>query len=381
MTLSFYETSKCGRDLLTADIVFITLGFIVLGLRLWSARYSGRKLWWDDLLVVIAFISKFALASTALWATLNGLGKHLNELNLDQLTIQVKLLLVSEFTYLVSTACIKLSMLCLYHRIYTTPTFRRWCHVLIALNVGYIVSFIPLFLTNCIPLSQYWDPKPTGWCRDTLISDNATVAVNLVLDVLVLALPLPVLWRLQMSVRDKLTVTSMFSLGFATIALVLWRLSVTQRTRDSPDWTATLCEVGVIGVLEVHIGILAVCIPTLGPLFNGYVKPIFNRLGIMKTGNATKTGGKKSFLETIGGSGSKKRTHKSYTEFNDSIDHIISRDDNSIKLTPTGEGKVVVDVSSEPVQNFRTPSHINNSGIHVKRDIEWHPQKGAHYDV
>lgn len=76
------------------------------------------------------------------------------------------------------------------------------------------VSFIPLFLTNCIPLSQYWDPKPTGWCRDTLVGDNATVAVNLVLDVLVLALPLPVLWRLQMSIRDKLTVTAMFGFGF-----------------------------------------------------------------------------------------------------------------------------------------------------------------------
>lgn len=57
MTLSFYETSKCGRDLLTADITFTTLAIIVLGLRFWSARYSGRKLWWDDLLVTFAFVS------------------------------------------------------------------------------------------------------------------------------------------------------------------------------------------------------------------------------------------------------------------------------------------------------------------------------------
>lgn len=166
---------------------------------------------------------------------------------------------------------------------------------------------------------------------------------------------------------------------------MLWRLSVTQRTRNSPDWTATLCEVGVIGVLEVHIGILAVCIPTLGPLFNAYVKPMFNRLGLMKTANTgSKNSGKKSFLETIGGTGSsKKRTHKSYTEFNDSIDHIISRDDNSIKLTPTGEGKVVVGVTSEPIQDPRTPGNTNASGIRVQRDIEatYHPQKGAHYDV
>ncbi|KAI0203320.1 hypothetical protein F4808DRAFT_449283 [Astrocystis sublimbata] len=104
-------------------------------------------------------------------------------------------------------------MLCLFLRIYTTPTFRKWVFFTIGLCAAYVVALIPVFLTNCIPLSQYWDPKPDGWCRDPVISDSATVAGNLVLDAFVLLLPLPILWRLQMSIRDKITVTSMFSIG------------------------------------------------------------------------------------------------------------------------------------------------------------------------
>jgi hypothetical protein len=82
-----------------------------------------------------------------------------------------------------------------------------------ALDIAYLISFLPLYLTNCVPLSQLWNPVPGGWCRDPTIGDNATIAVNLMLDVAILVLPLPVLWRLQMSVRNRITITAMFSIG------------------------------------------------------------------------------------------------------------------------------------------------------------------------
>ncbi|KAI1203455.1 hypothetical protein F5X97DRAFT_330143 [Nemania serpens] len=382
MGFTIDQISDCGRRFFVIDIVFTVLCLIFLGLRFWSARFSRRKLYVDDYAAVLAFVSKSGLTGAQFWGTFNGLGKHITELSLSELTVQVKILLISEFTYLLGTAFVKLSMLFLYHRIYTTPTFRRWCYVVIALDVIYVVSFIPLFLTNCIPLSQYWDPKPTGWCRDTLIGDNATVAVNLVLDVLVLALPLPVLWRLQMSIRDKLTVTAMFGFGFVTIALVFWRLVVTQQTRESADWTATLCLVGIIASLEVYLGIIAICIPTLGPLFNAYVKPFLNRLGFMKT--SAVSGAKKVYLETIGGSGSNKRS-RGYAPFSDSVDKIISNDD-SIKLTPIAEGKVTSKVTSQstfrPIHETSRSLERDRDGIHVQRDIEaiYHSRKGPHYD-
>ncbi|KAI1163493.1 hypothetical protein F5B18DRAFT_318210 [Nemania serpens] len=380
MGFTINTISDCGRRFFVIDIVFSVLCLIFLGLRFWSARFSGRKIYIDDITAVLAFVSKSGLTGAQFWGTFNGLGKHITELSLSQLTVQVKILLISEFTYLLGTAFVKLSMLCLYYRIYTTPVFRRWCYFVIALDIGYVISFIPLFLTNCIPLSQYWDPKPDGWCRDTLVGDNATVAVNLVLDAFVLALPLPVLWRLQMSVRDKLTVTAMFGFGAVTIALVIWRLVVTQRTRESADWTATLCLVGIIASLEVYLGIIAICIPTLGPLFNAYVKPFLNRLGLMKTNAAS--GAKKVYLETIGGSGSNKRS-RGYAAFTDSVDKIISND-GSMMLTPIGDGKVTSKVTSQPA--FR-PSHETRSMersrdvIHVQRDIEaiYHPRRGQYH--
>ncbi|KAI8950443.1 hypothetical protein F4801DRAFT_590393 [Xylaria longipes] len=392
--------SQCGRRVFIINVLFTTLDIAFLAMRFWSARIARRKLFLDDYAVVLAFVFMSVLAGSAYWGIFNGLGKHITSLNPDQLTVQVKLLLICEFTYLLSVTMIKLSMLFLYHRIYTTPTFRRWCYFVIALGFIYIseyglrrqlltpndaVGFIPVFLTNCIPLSQYWDPKPTGWCRNTVISDSATVAGNLLLDILVLALPMPVLWRLQMSVRDKITVTAMFSIGLVTVGLVLWRLGVTTETRSSADWTETLCQVGLIAALEIHLGILAVCIPTYGPLFNAYVKPLLRKAGLATSASTAGTGGKRSYLNTFGSSGQNKRsrgyTSRGYTEFTDSVDQIVSRDDNSIKLSPVGDGKVVSECTFKPV-NETGVADQDRGGIHVQRDIEasYHAKKGGYFE-
>ncbi|KAI1292401.1 hypothetical protein F5Y03DRAFT_388322 [Xylaria venustula] len=392
---TYDQISSCGHEFLVLDYVFTALCLIFLGLRFWSAAYSGRKLSLDDLFVILGFLGVVALVAASFWGSFNGLGKAITELQPPQVVILVKDLLISEFGYLLGTAGIKMSMLCLYHRIYTTPTFRRVNYVAMFLVAGYfsklskhiwprsknglltlnaVVSFIPLFLTNCVPISQYWDPKPTGWCRDTVKGDNATLAANLVLDLIVLALPLPVLWNLRMSIRDKMTVTALFGFGFVTIALVIWRLVVTERTRGSADWTKTLCNVGIIAALELWLGVIAVCIPTLGPLFNAYLKPVFTKLGL--TNGATKPTPSNHYLKTFGSSGTNKRSRK-YSELNDSADHIVSRDD-SIKLTPTVEGKVV----SECTFNDAHAVENGRGGIRIQRDIEaqYHPKKAGYLE-
>ncbi|KAI3327041.1 hypothetical protein HD806DRAFT_520044 [Xylariaceae sp. AK1471] len=371
MSFTVAEISNCGRKLFVTDLVFIAICLIFLLLRFWSACYARRRIYADDIFVVLSFANVVALASVASWAVFSGLGKHIWELSPSQLVIQIKLLLISELTYLMATAFVKFSVLWLYNRIYTTPVFRRWCYGLMAFDIAYMISFLPLYLTNCVPLSQLWHPVPGGWCRDPAIGDNATIAVNLILDVAILVLPMPVLWRLQMSVRDKITITAMFSIGIVTIGVMVWRLIVTLRTRSSPDWTETLCRVGLISSLEVYLGIIAACIPTLGPLFNACVKHILNRLGIVKTAlSSPKMGPKGIGPETIADSNSngRPRRPRPYSELYDSQDQIIARD-GSMALTPTVEGKVTAECTFEPISEARRSSHVQGA-IHVQRDIE-----------
>ncbi|KAI1434793.1 hypothetical protein GGR50DRAFT_376425 [Xylaria sp. CBS 124048] len=368
MVYSFSELSTCGRQIITIDIVFTPITVLILVLRFWSARYSRRRLGIDDILAVLAWIVNGALTGYASWGIIvSGLGKHASEITPEMVLGLVPVFLVAEFIYLIGTALVKMSMLCLLHRIYTTPKFRRWCYAVMALDAIYLISFIPIFLTNCVPLSQYWDPKPTGWCRNTIKSDSATVAFNLLLDFSILILPLPVLWHLQMSLRDKLTVTSMFSIGLVTIALVFWRLAETVKTRSTPDWTYSLCTVGEIATLEIHLGIICICIPTLGPLFNAYLKPAWNRLPMVKNSKSDSSMlVKNPDLVTFGGSNSKSnKRSQGHTDF--SMDRTIVGPEESMKLTPSMN--VVSECTSYPVHDGY-PSHHTHDEIFVKRDIE-----------
>ncbi|KAI0447254.1 hypothetical protein F4803DRAFT_363012 [Xylaria telfairii] len=366
---SLDTVDPCAKEIFIVHTVFLTLDVIFLTLRFWSAHLARRKLYLDDYAILFAFSMTCIIAGAAYWAIFNGLGKHILELTPAQRLIQVKFLLISEFTYLTAVISTKISMLFLYRRIYTTPIFKRVCTCVIVLGVLFVddvVALIPVFLTNCVPLSKYWDPNVAGSCRDAAISDSSTVAANLLLDIFVLTMPWPVLWRLQMSIRDKLTITAMFSIGLVNVALVIWRQVLTTTTRGSADWTASFCKVGIIGSLEIHLGILAVCIPTYGPLFNTYIKPIMVRTGLItSTNKSAGTRGKRSLLNTFGSSGMKKGT-RGYTEYMDSIDQTISQDDNSINLGPRREGKVVAECSSN--ETGTPDSH--QGGIRVQRDIE-----------
>ncbi|KAI1819689.1 hypothetical protein F4861DRAFT_121761 [Xylaria intraflava] len=370
MTLAWDEISYCGREIILTDIICTPITIVILIFRFWSARISGRRISADDVFVILAFLTNGVLTGFGSWGAANGLGHHIIELTRSQVTDQVTVLLVAEFVYLLGTAWVKMSMLFLLHRIYTTPTFRRWCYVLMGLDAAYIITSIPLFLTNCIPLSQYWDPKPTGWCRNPSISDNVTIAYNLLIDFGILILPLPVLWRLQMSLRDKVTVTAMFGFGFVTIGLVIWRLVETIKIRATSDLSSSVCKVGEIATLEIHIGIVGVCIPTLGPLFNAHVRPALSKIGITKKSmRSSALMIKNPDLETFGGSNSKsnKRSQR-HTDF--TLDRTLNGDEPE-KYIPasTEDVKIVSECAFEPANEGHRPQHIQN-GIRVQKDFD-----------
>jgi hypothetical protein len=106
-------------------------------------------------------------------------------------------------------------MLTLYLRIFTVAPFKTYTYVVIALVSAYGFAFFVVFLTNCSPMHQLWDPVPGGWCYSATTEQFTSIALNLMLDLAVLALPMPVLWRLQIPRHNKIFVTLMFSVGLS----------------------------------------------------------------------------------------------------------------------------------------------------------------------
>ena len=93
---------------------------------------------------------------------------------------------------------------------------RRFCKVIYCI-VAYIIAW-QLFQTFdtifvCKPVSGYWDRNIHAKCRNQLVDIIVGGVQNIVTDVTILGLPLPILWNLHMSKRRKMQLTGLFALG------------------------------------------------------------------------------------------------------------------------------------------------------------------------
>lgn len=124
-----------------------------------------------------------------------------------------QLIVAANVCWLLGTVFNKLSVLWLYRRIFKTPVFLRWSMGLFLVVVAFGVAFFVVFMTQCRPVSYIWNPVPGGSCRDLSYQEYASVSVNMAIDLAIFILPLPVLWSLQMTTRNKFYVTVMLSFG------------------------------------------------------------------------------------------------------------------------------------------------------------------------
>lgn len=81
-------------------------------------------------------------------------------------------------------------------------------------TVAYWLSTVLVAILICRPFAYNWDKVTiSGSCGDVSAYYLSTGIVNLVIDVAIVALPLPMLWGLQMKTSKKVSLTAIFSLG------------------------------------------------------------------------------------------------------------------------------------------------------------------------
>ena len=65
----------------------------------------------------------------------------------------------------------------------------------------------------CRPFEYNWNKYIPGTCGDTTQAYEAVGILNLMTDLTIVILPMPVLWKLQLPVAKKVALTFMFGVG------------------------------------------------------------------------------------------------------------------------------------------------------------------------
>ncbi|KAG8167420.1 hypothetical protein KVR01_003109 [Diaporthe batatas] len=259
--------SPSGLAFFVLTVVFLVICGIFIALRFVALVMSRRTFSLDDLFIIVAYVNTVAIGVVSMWSSVNGLGKSAAVLTDYEIAAAAKLLFTSYICWLLASVFYKLAILSLYNRIFTTPQFRRWSYGVSALVIGYCIAYFCVYMTNCEPIDHMWNPTPDGHCRDGHVGEYCTLAINMFLDLVILILPMPTLWKLKLPTRKKVAVTAMFSFGLLTIAVMIWRAIWTYQYRDDPDFTSFLSLIAIASGFELWFGIIVANIPTLAPLF------------------------------------------------------------------------------------------------------------------
>ncbi|KAI9762988.1 MAG: hypothetical protein M4579_000051 [Chaenotheca gracillima] len=151
-----------------------------------------------------------------------GFGKHADDLSHQQLRSAMKYFYISQPLYKVGICSTKLSILTLYSRVFTVAPFLR---INLAVKVVVIVySTVFLFLTifQCMPVRKAWmkDDVP-GTCISNMGQWFSFAIINIISDLVIIALPLPLIRRLHLPRGQKIGLSLLFGLG-ATVKATQW---------------------------------------------------------------------------------------------------------------------------------------------------------------
>ncbi len=130
-----------------------------------------------------------------------------------------------ELTYCVLITTTKFSILLFYRRVFvnqsTSLHFRIAWHAILVWTFfwGFSTFFAAAF--QCDPPSYYWSKythKSHGSCLNLTVLLVVTASTNIVTDVALLILPMPVVWNLKVELSQKFAVCGIFLLGGLYVA-------------------------------------------------------------------------------------------------------------------------------------------------------------------
>ena len=88
-------------------------------------------------------------------------------------------------------------------------------HIMMGIVVLYWIGFSMGTLFQCNPIAFNWNKTiPDGICMDPGVGFLISGSVNLVIDVILVVMPAPIVWKMQhISTMKKIGIIAMFSLG------------------------------------------------------------------------------------------------------------------------------------------------------------------------
>ncbi|KAI9830455.1 MAG: hypothetical protein M1838_005810 [Thelocarpon superellum] len=272
VTSDFNAYSSKAHRILSVNIVGIILAVIFMVIRLYTRIKVTRLLGADDYAAMAALVFVLAFSGLILDCYSIGLGQHL--WNVPSITFyEGRFFLIEaliEMFYYLAICGVKLSILLLYLRIFTTSKYLRWF-------IYFFMTFLVLYnaagfisnLVACKPIDAYWHAvlNYKAYCFDIWRLNISLRTFNALTDILIVTIPIPIVLRLHAKLSQRLGILTIFLTGLLAVACALVSLYYTIINGNFvADVTDHISDVFFWLSLELYVGFFCSCMPAFKPI-------------------------------------------------------------------------------------------------------------------
>ncbi|MCJ1358486.1 MAG: hypothetical protein MMC33_008486 [Icmadophila ericetorum] len=205
------------KQIVVASVVVCTALYL---LRLLARRVTNTPLLASDYTLGISVLVCWVIGGLNISIVHFGLGQHVEAVvvhdpSLTCLTLFVKNLVASSILYPLGQLAIKSSLLLLYRCLFTSKRLILIINIIGVVCVTWTIIFDAVLIFSCDPIHALWDLQiqPISRCIDEGSFNIGMAVPNMLLDIMVLAIPIREVWKLQLDLQSKVQLTFVFLLG------------------------------------------------------------------------------------------------------------------------------------------------------------------------
>lgn len=255
-------------NIIACEVVCLITGLIAIGLRIWGRQITTGRLDLSDWLAVVALTCLVGYISCVFYLLTVKLGRHVILLS-DPADIKGFAVgnIVATIFFCTGMSFIKFSIARFYWTIFPQRYFRWALIAVAAFMAGWFISADLVSIFQCTPVERLWDKTKEGTCVNFGVFALVTAALNVFTDLVILALPVPLILKLKMSQRKKVLLILTFALGSSACIVGIVRLFYSTRTGTTADVTWDNVPSGLLCTVELTAAILCASLPTYRPLY------------------------------------------------------------------------------------------------------------------
>lgn len=258
-----------GTATVVIESVLLLLVFLSIGLRLWSRVLLQMRLEANDYLILLAAIlmtSRYGVEMTTVIKCGQGLHQEYVKATAgsEMITLFLKLVYVLDLHWLTLVTLIKLSILHFYSVVFRKDLFAKVVYGVMAIVIAYWMGTFWADAFLCDPPRKAWEVAIPGKCGNSNMMYTAMASADLIIDIIVILLPMPILWTLQLRTSKKILLTAIFGLGFIIIGITCVRIKYMLEL-DPTDITYTFAPLALIAAIVPLLGIINASLPTMRP--------------------------------------------------------------------------------------------------------------------